>query len=62
MKPLLIFPVANKQICSNCGVSLNMDKLLNNVMNMTEDASGIPAVIVRCPVCKTLMEWETLNN
>ena len=62
MKPLVIFPVANKQICSNCSVSLNMDKLLNNVTNMTEDASGIPAVIVRCPVCKTLMEWETLNN
>ena len=62
MKPLLIFPVANKQICRNCSVSMNMDTLLSNVMNMTEDASGIPAVIVRCPVCKTLMEWETLNN
>ena len=62
MKPLVIFPVANKQTCSNCRVSLNMNTLLNNVTNMTEDASGIPAVIVRCPVCKTLMEWETLNN
>jgi hypothetical protein len=62
MKPLVIFPVANKQTCSNCRVSLNMDKLLNNVIHMTEDASGIPAVIVRCPVCKTLIEWETLNN
>ena len=55
-------PILKKQTCRNCNVSLGADELLRNVIDLTEDASGIPAVMVRCPVCKTPMEWETFCN
>jgi hypothetical protein len=59
---LVTFPVVEKQVCNNCQITLGMDKLLRNVVEMTEDAYGIPAIMVRCPVCKTLLEWETKCN
>lgn len=63
MEKIVTFPpVVKKQTCSNCNVSLGVGELLRNVIDMTEDAYGIPAVIVRCPVCKTPMEWETFCN
>lgn len=61
-KSLIMFPVVEKQICSNCKMTLDMDKLVSNVVDMNEDAYGIPAIKVRCPVCKTLFEWETKCN
>jgi hypothetical protein len=63
MTKLITFPpVVNKQICINCEVSLRAEKLIPNLIEMTEDAGGIPAFIVRCPICKTPMEWETRCN
>lgn len=61
-KALITFPVAETQICSNCKITLGIDKLLRNVVDMAEDAYGMPAVMVRCPVCKTVIEWETRCN
>jgi RNase P subunit RPR2 len=63
MRQMITFPpVVDKQICSNCKVSLGTDKLIPNLIKMTEDAGGIPAFIVRCPICKSIMEWETQCN
>ena len=61
-KSLVTFPVVDKQTCSNCKITLGIDRLMRNVVNMTQDAYGMPAIMVRCPVCKTLMEWETKGN
>lgn len=62
-KSLITFPVVvDKQICSNCKITLGIDKLLRNVVDIDKDAYGIPAIMVRCPVCKTLIEWETTCN
>jgi hypothetical protein len=62
IKSMITFPLVEKQTCNNCSMVLDSSNLLKNITNMTEDAYGIPAVIVRCPVCKTLMEWETKCN
>jgi hypothetical protein len=62
IKPIITFPLVDKQTCGNCKMELGMERLWPNVTEMTEDAYGIPAVMVRCPVCKTLMEWETKCN
>ncbi|OGW41191.1 MAG: hypothetical protein A2Y97_11365 [Nitrospirae bacterium RBG_13_39_12] len=62
MEKLLTFAFLKKQTCGNCKVSLEMNELLRNVIAMTDDAYGIPTVMVRCPVCKTPMEWETSCN
>ena len=61
-KPLMMFPLVEKQTCSNCNMLLDSRNLWSNMTNLTEDASGMPAVMVRCPVCKTLIEWETKCN
>jgi hypothetical protein len=61
-KPMMLFPLVEKQICSNCNIQLDSNKLWSNMTKMTEDAYGMPAVMVRCPVCKTLIEWETKCN
>ena len=61
-KPIITFPLVDKQTCGNCKMELGTDRLWTNVTEMTEDAYGIPAVMVRCPVCKALMEWETKCN
>jgi hypothetical protein len=61
-KPIITFPLVDKQTCGNCKMELGMDRLWTNATEMTEDAYGIPAVMVRCPVCKTLIEWETKCN
>ena len=61
-KPMITFPLVEKQTCNNCKILLDSNNLLKNIINMTEDAYGMPAVMVRCPVCKTLMEWETKCN
>jgi hypothetical protein len=62
MKAMVTFPVVHQQTCGNCRVSLGIERLLDNVVDMTEDAYGFPSIIVRCPVCKTLMEWEMHCN
>lgn len=61
-KSMLTFPLIDKQVCSNCKIILGIDKLSSNVLDVVQDASGMPAVIVRCPVCKTILEWETKCN
>ena len=61
-KPMMLFPLVEKQICSNCNIQLDSNKLWPNITKMTEDSYGMPAVMVRCPVCKTLIEWETKCN
>ncbi len=61
-KSILTFPLIDKQVCSNCKIILGIDKLSSNVLDVVQDASGMPAVIVRCPVCKTILEWETKCN
>jgi len=61
-KQVMMFPLLEKQLCSNCKMVLDSNKLWFNITNMTEDAYGMPAVMVRCPICKTLMEWETKCN
>ena len=61
-KSLITFPVVEKQICNNCKITLGIDKLSNNIFEVTQDAYGIPTIIVRCPVCKTLIEWEPKCN
>ena len=63
MRKLITFPpVVNKQTCINCKVSLGAEKLIPSLIEMTEDAGGIPAFIVKCPICKAAMEWETQAN
>jgi hypothetical protein len=62
MKKLVTFPVVNTQVCGNCKISLSSGELYSNVIDMSEDAYGIPTIMVRCPVCKTPMEWETRCN
>ena len=63
MKQFVIFPpVVERQRCFNCKVSLGMEKILPNFIDMKDDAYGIPSLIVRCPVCKTAIEWETSSN
>lgn len=63
MTKLITFPpVVNKQICANCKVSLGAEKLIPSLIEMTEDSVGIPAFIVKCPICKSPMEWETQCN
>jgi hypothetical protein len=63
MEKLLPFAFVKKQTCGNCKeVSLDINELLRNVIAMTDDAYGIPAIMVRFPVCKTPMEWETSSN
>lgn len=62
MQKILTFAVMKKQTCGNCHVSLDMNELQRNMIAMTEDTCGIPSIIVRCPVCKTPMEWETYCN
>lgn len=59
---MITFPAADKQTCYNCKTTLGIDKLYSNFISMTKDAWGMPAVIVRCPVCKTPIEWETRSN
>jgi uncharacterized protein with PIN domain len=61
-RALVNFPVAEKQICSNCSMVLEKERLSENVIDITQDAYGIPTVVVRCPVCKTLIEWEMKCN
>lgn len=61
-KYLLTFPVLEKQKCKNCKIMFDINKLKNNVVGMNEDAYGLPAIMVRCPICKTLFEWETKCN
>ena len=61
-KAIMTFPVVDKQTCYNCKSILGIDKMYHNLMEMTQDASGMPAIIVRCPVCKTPIEWETKGN
>ena len=61
-KPIVTFPMLDKQTCTNCKITLGMEKLVSNVVDMTQDAYGMPAIMVRCPVCKTLMEWETKGS
>jgi len=57
----IVFPAAQKQECMNCKTLLGLDKMWANVVE-TRDGYGMPAVIIRCPVCKTLIEWETRLN
>ncbi|MEW6569821.1 MAG: hypothetical protein AB1390_01400 [Nitrospirota bacterium] len=59
MKQLITFPLVEKQTCWNCGTELGTEELLRNMMDRQKDAYGIPAVMIRCPVCKTPFEWET---
>ena len=60
---MITFPlVVEKQVCGNCSMTLGIDKLSRNVVDINKDNYGIPAIIVRCPVCKALMEWETTCN
>ncbi len=61
-KSIVTFPAADKQICYKCKTTLGIEKLYSNFIEMTKDAYGMPAVIVRCPVCKTPIEWETRSN
>ena len=61
-KSVVTFPVVDKQVCSNCKITLGIDQLSSNVQDITRDAYGMPAILVRCPVCKTLIEWETKCN
>lgn len=58
----ITFPAAHKQRCYNCKTVLGIKDLYSNLVEMTRDACGMPAVIVRCPVCKTPIEWETRGN
>jgi hypothetical protein len=63
MRKLIIFPpVLSTQTCLNCKTPVGADRLPPNLVEMREDAGGMPSFIVRCPVCKTLMEWETRSN
>ena len=63
MRKLITFPpVVSKQTCLNCKVSLGADRLIPSLIEMTEDAWGMPAFIVQCPICRTPMEWETRGN
>ena len=63
MRKLITFPpVVSTQICLNCKVSLGAERLIPNLIEMTEDAGGMPAFIVKCPICRTPMEWETRGN
>jgi hypothetical protein len=51
MKKPLPFVFVKKQTCGNCKeVSLYINELLRNVIAITDDAYGIPAIMVRCPV------------
>lgn len=59
VKSLLTFPIVDKQICTNCKIKLNKEQLSKNVQDITYDGYGLPIILVRCPVCKTLIEWET---
>ena len=61
-KSLVVFPAADTQVCRNCNTTLSIENLYRNLIDMTSDASGMPAVLVRCPVCKTPLEWETRSN
>ena len=61
-RQMITFPVANKQVCSNCKITLGIDKLFNSEIDSTEDAYGMPAIMIRCPFCKTLIEWEMKCN
>jgi len=61
-KPIITFPLVETQTCRNCSMILTTERLWRNVTDTTEDAYGIPAVMVRCPVCKTIIEWETKCN
>ena len=63
MRKLITFPpVVNHQVCINCKAPLAAEKLMPNLIEMTDDAGGIPAFIVRCPICKSAMERETQCN
>jgi hypothetical protein len=57
----IVFPAAQEQECLNCKTKLGIDKIRANVID-TRDVYGIPAIIIRCPVCKTTIEWETRRN
>ena len=61
-KSLITFPAVKHQMCYNCNIKLGIEAFYHNLVEMTQDAYGMPVVIVRCPVCKTLIEWETINN
>ncbi len=61
-KSIITFPLVEKMTCHNCKLTLDLNKLYANMINLTEDAYGIPAVMIRCPVCKTIVEWETKCN
>jgi hypothetical protein len=61
-KSIITFPAADKQTCYNCKTTLGIEKLYANFIEMTKDAYGMPALIVRCPVCMTPIEWETKGN
>ncbi len=59
---LLTFPVVEQQICTNCQIKLSREQLSKNIHDITYDGYGLPVILVRCPVCKTLLEWETKCN
>jgi len=61
-RSIITFPAADEQTCYNCKTILGIEDLHLNFIEMTQDAYGMPAVIVRCPVCKTPIEWETKGN
>jgi hypothetical protein len=63
MSKMITFPaVVGEQTCSNCKITLDINKLLRNVVDINKDTYGMPAIMVRCPVCKTIIEWETTCN
>ncbi len=62
MKALVTFPVVNKQLCSNCRTSLSFDTLYTRWVDMEWAHYDIPSLVVKCPVCKTLIQWETRCN
>ncbi|MCG2720846.1 MAG: hypothetical protein L6290_02365 [Thermodesulfovibrionales bacterium] len=61
-RPFVTIPVPNTQVCKNCNFTLGIHDLVRNVTDQGKDPYGMPAVMVRCPVCKTIIEWEPRCN
>jgi len=61
-RPFVTIPVLNTQVCKNCSFTLGIHDLVRNVTDQGKDPYGMPAVMVRCPVCKTIIEWEPRCN
>ncbi|MFZ5908318.1 MAG: hypothetical protein ACOYVJ_13120 [Nitrospirota bacterium] len=61
-RPFVTIPVVDTQVCRNCNFTLGIRDLVSNVTDQGKDPYGMPAIMVRCPVCKTLIEWEPRCN